>query len=77
MDFETEDRVFKLVKEYLNHHLSSLLLITHQPTLAVGMDEVMILDQGKISSIGSPTVLLQENNLLSKFCQNVFELNRK
>lgn len=77
MDFETESRVFTLVKDYLRDHRSALLLITHQPTLAATMDEVMILAQGKIANIGSSAALLQEDNLLSSAYQHILEPNWK
>ncbi|MCH7399555.1 hypothetical protein MM236_16245 [Belliella sp. DSM 107340] len=55
--------------------VASLLLITHQPTLAASMDKVMILEQGQISAYGTASELLQADNLLSRAYQNILEPN--
>ncbi|WP_157466126.1 hypothetical protein [Belliella baltica] len=75
MDYGTERKVQALVREYVSNTGASLLLITHQPTLAAGMDRVLILEQGQISAHGKAGELLQRENLLSRAYQNMLEPN--
>ena len=65
MDYRMEGLVLNLVKNYLNQSGGGLLLITHQPTLAHTLDRILILEQGKISTSGTPAELLETENPFS------------
>jgi ABC-type multidrug transport system fused ATPase/permease subunit len=54
---------------------ASLLLITHQPALAVNMDRLMVLEQGQIKVYGTVTELLKMENQFSKAYQHLVPLN--
>jgi len=75
MDYGTERKVQALVRDYVSNSGASLLLITHQPTLAVSMDRVMILEQGQVTAYGEAAELLQRDNLLGRAYQNMLEPN--
>ncbi|MCH7400939.1 peptidase domain-containing ABC transporter [Belliella kenyensis] len=75
MDYGTERKVQTLVRDYVSNTGASLLLITHQPTLAASTDKVMILEQGQISAYDTAGELLQSDNLLSRTYQNMLEPN--
>lgn len=75
MDYEIERKVLALVQKYVRNTGASLLLITHQPTLAANMDKVLILEQGQISAHGIGGELLQKENLLTRAYQNMLVSN--
>ncbi|EKB47421.1 peptidase domain-containing ABC transporter [Cecembia lonarensis] len=75
MDYGIERLVLSLVFDYVSNTGASLLLITHQPTLAAGMDRVLILEKGQIIAHGTAEELLQKDNLLSRAYQNILEPN--
>jgi ATP-binding cassette, subfamily C, bacteriocin exporter len=52
MDWETEYAVLSIVKSCVQANQASLLLITHQPTLAASMDHLMVLEDGQIKAFG-------------------------
>jgi len=65
MDYRMEHAVMDLVKSYLHQSGAGLLLITHQPTLAGTLDRILILEQGKFSTSGTPQQLLATENPFS------------
>ena len=65
MDYRMERAVMDLVRNYLHQNGAGLLLITHQPTLAYTLDRILILEQGKISTYGTPQQLLENENPFS------------
>jgi ATP-binding cassette subfamily B protein len=71
MDYQMERAVMDLVRNYLHQTGAGLLLITHQPTLAYTLDRILILEQGKISTSGTPAQLLTtENPLCLSVCSS-------
>ena len=62
MDYRMERAVMDLIRNYLHQTGAGLLLITHQPTLAITLDRILILDQGKIITSGTPQQLLENEN---------------
>lgn len=62
MDYRMERAVMDLIRNYLHQTGAGLLLITHQPTLAITLDRILILDQGKIITSGTPQQLLEKEN---------------
>lgn len=65
MDYRMERTVMGLIRHYLHQTGAGLLLITHQPTLAYTLDSILILEQGKISTSGTPAQLLTTENPFS------------
>ena len=65
MDYRMERAVMDLVRKYLHQSGAGLLLITHQPALASTLDCILILEQGKINTSGTPTQLLATENPFS------------
>ena len=65
MDYRMERAVMDLIRNYLHQTSAGLLLITHQPTLAITLDRILILEQGKISTSGTPAQLLTTDNPFS------------
>jgi ABC-type multidrug transport system fused ATPase/permease subunit len=65
MDYQMERAVMDLIRNYLHQTSAGLLLITHQPTLAITLDRVLILEQGQITADDSPEQLLQTENPFS------------
>lgn len=64
-----------LVKGYLHQSGAGLLLITHQPTLAYTLDRILILEQGKISTSGTPAQLLTKENPFSAAYKYILQPN--
>jgi ABC-type multidrug transport system fused ATPase/permease subunit len=65
MDYRMERAVMDLIRNYLDQTGAGLLLITHQPTLASTLGRIQILEQGKISTSGTPAQLLATENPFS------------
>ena len=75
MDWETEHAVLSMVKSYVRANQASLLLITHQPTLAASMGHLMVLEDGQIKAFGTASELLKTENQFSKAYQHFVPLN--
>jgi ATP-binding cassette, subfamily C, bacteriocin exporter len=73
MDYRMERAVMDLVRNYLHQTGAGLLLITHQPTLAITLDRILILEQGKITMSGSPGQLLKTENSFSATYQYILQ----
>ncbi|MFN3999934.1 ATP-binding cassette domain-containing protein [Algoriphagus sp.] len=65
MDYRMERAVMDLIRNYLHQTGAGLLLITHQPTLAISLNRILILEQGKISASDTPEQLLVTENPFS------------
>ncbi|GMQ31338.1 peptidase domain-containing ABC transporter [Algoriphagus confluentis] len=65
MDYRMERAVMDLVRDYLHQTGAGLLLITHQPTLAITLNRILILEQGKISTSSTPQQLQENENPFS------------
>lgn len=65
MDYRMERAVMDLVRNYLHQTGVGLLLTTHQPTLAITLDRILFLEQGKINTSGTPAQLLTTENPFS------------
>jgi ABC-type bacteriocin/lantibiotic exporter with double-glycine peptidase domain len=65
MDYRMERAVMDLIRNYLQQTGAGLILITHQPTLASTLGRILILEQGKISTSGTPAQLLATENPFS------------
>jgi ATP-binding cassette subfamily B protein len=75
MDYRMERAVMDLVRDYLHQTGAGLLLITHQPTLAITLDRILILEQGKISTSGTPAHLLSTDNPFSAAYRYILQPN--
>nr|WP_255590702.1 ABC transporter ATP-binding protein [Algoriphagus sp. NBT04N3] len=73
MDYRMERAVMDLIRRYLHHTGAGLLLITHQPTLAITLDRILILGQGKINTSGTPAQLLTTENPFSAAYQYMLQ----
>ena len=73
MDYRMERAVMDLIRNYLHQTGAGLLLITHQPTLAITLDRILILDQGKIITSGTPAQLLTTENPFSAAFQYILQ----
>jgi ABC-type bacteriocin/lantibiotic exporter with double-glycine peptidase domain len=65
MDYRMERGAMDLIRNYLHQTGAGLLLITHQPTLAITLDRILILEQGKITANDTPQQLLTTENVFS------------
>lgn len=77
MDFEMEGKILSLIQNYIKEFDSGLLLITHQPILAMRLDRLLILEMGRITAQGEPIRLLESDNLFSKAYQYLLKPNSK
>ncbi len=75
MDYRMERAVMDLVRNYLRQTGAGLLLITHQPALAATLDRILILEQGKISTSGTPAQLLTTENPFSSAYRYILQPN--
>jgi ATP-binding cassette subfamily B protein len=75
MDYRMERAVMDLVKDYIHQTGAGLLLITHQPTLAITLDRILILKQGKIITSGTPAQLLSTDNPFSAAYRYILQPN--
>jgi ATP-binding cassette, subfamily C, bacteriocin exporter len=75
MDYHMERAVMDLVRDYLHQTGAGLLLITHQPTLAITLDRILILEQGKIGISGTPAHLLSTDNPFSAAYRYILQPN--
>jgi ABC-type multidrug transport system fused ATPase/permease subunit len=73
MDSRMEREVMDLARNYLHQTGAGLLLITHQPTLAISLDRILILEQGKITADDTPQRLLTTENAFSKACNYILQ----
>ena len=73
MDYRMERGVKDLIRNYLYQTDAGLLLITHQPTLAYTLDRILILEQGKICTSGTPQQLLATENSFSAAYQYILQ----
>jgi ATP-binding cassette, subfamily C, bacteriocin exporter len=73
MDYRMERAVMDLARSYLHQNGAGLLLITHQPTLAITLDRIMTLERGKISASGTPQQLLATENPFSAAYQYILQ----
>jgi ATP-binding cassette subfamily B protein len=65
MDYRMERGAMDLVRNYLQQTGAGLLLITHQPTLAITLDRILILEQGIVTANDTPQQLLATENAFS------------
>ena len=73
MDYRMERAVMDLIRNYLHQSGAGLLLITHQPTMAITLDRILILEEGKISTSGTPAQLLTTENPFSAAYQYILQ----
>ena len=73
MDYRMERAVMVLIRNYLHQTGAGLLLITHQPTLAITLDRILILEQGKINASGTPQQLLENENPFSAAYRHILQ----
>jgi ATP-binding cassette subfamily B protein len=73
MDYCMERAVMVLIRNYLHQTGAGLLLITHQPTLAITLDRILILEQGKINASGTPQQLLENENPFSAAYRHILQ----
>ncbi len=66
MDFELEDQLLGLIREYITQRQAGLLMITHQPMLAARADRILLLKEGRISYTGTHAELMQYENGYSR-----------
>ena len=77
MDYRMERAVMDLIRNYLHQNGAGLLLITHQPTLAYTLDRILILEQGKISTSGTPAQLLTTESPFSAVYRYILQPKTK
>ncbi len=64
MDTETDQRI----REALNRDLagSTTIIISHRITTLLDCDNVLVLDKGAVSELGSPAELLQNDGIFRR-----------
>lgn len=62
LDRQTEDRVFDLLRELNRELKTSIVLVTHDHSLAARMDRVLVLDDGVLRETAAGELLLQVRN---------------
>ncbi|CAL6025662.1 Xenobiotic-transporting_ATPase / Multidrug resistance-associated protein [Hexamita inflata] len=60
VDHETDQIIQKIVKEYLKDKI--VLSIAHRLDTVLGMDKVLVMDQGKVAEFGTKEELMKINN---------------
>ncbi len=75
MDTHTEEAILAILDKYKEK--LSILMVTHQARLSLCADRVYIIENGTISSQGTPGELLLTDNLLTRSLERVFSLDRK
>lgn len=75
MDFELEDQLLGVIREYIRQSQSGLILITHQPTLAARTDRILLLRDGRVSDSGTHTELMLYDNIYSNAINQLLQPN--
>ncbi|WP_010093561.1 ABC transporter ATP-binding protein [Ornithinibacillus scapharcae] len=68
LDLATEARLLDAIQDDLN----TLLIITQKVSTAMNADRILLLDEGKILTIGTHEELLQQSNLYQKIVESQF-----
>ena len=80
LDFGKRDKLFSFIRENLSKHNSSCIFVTHHPQEALRYaDQLMVIENGSIKTLGEPQKLYREPQDLEtgKLFGKCFELNKK
>lgn len=69
LDYQTEQQIFQLLAT--NSQGRTLIIVTHRLSNLADMDNIVIMDNGKIIETGSHEQLLKENGYYSRFVQGM------
>jgi ATP-binding cassette subfamily B protein len=76
MDWELEEQLISLIRNYLQERQAGLLMITHQPTLAARADRILLLKDYQITQSGTHEALMQSENDYSRAINQILQPNQ-
>jgi ATP-binding cassette subfamily B protein len=76
MDWELEEQLISLIRNYLQERQAGLLMITHQPTLAARADRILLLKECQIMQSGTHEYLMQSENAYSRAINQILQPNQ-
>ncbi len=71
VDAQTDSYIRKALKDNMKH--STVIIISHRITTLMGADQIMVLDKGKVSQLGSHQELLDEEGIYKQ----IYEIQMK
>jgi ATP-binding cassette subfamily B protein len=75
MDWELEEQLISLIRNYLQERQAGLLMITHQPTLAARADRILLLKDYQTTQSGTHEALMQSENEYSRAINQILQPN--
>ncbi|MHA7131517.1 ATP-binding cassette domain-containing protein [Algoriphagus namhaensis] len=71
MDWEMEEQLISLIRNYLQKQKAGLLMITHQPMLAARADRILLLKDCQIAQSDTHEALMQGENDYSRAINHI------